>query len=320
MSFIPEAQPIVTPETAAHSPDQLDHRTSIVLCVLALLSYLIQFATNVLLARNLSQIDFEDYNLAMAIVLTMSTVATLGFEKLALYLLPVFREREDWNRTRGFLRSARRSVITDSIAFTLIMILSMETLFSWLHEDEHFAMVLPIGSLPVLSYGIFLVDALTAYGRQILATFLYRIVMPSLLLALTLTWIQWHPSHSSLLAPLAFLVAWAITTGLLSRYFRKSRPTEILTASPHSEWKEWLARACPFFLYSLILTAQGQSGVLALTFLYHTDPVVSEYAMAFNVGTFILLIATATNRFYLPALAVHLERHDARSFHHDIRM
>lgn len=83
-------------------------------CTLALASYLWLYITNIILARNLSVPDFDDYSEAISLVTVMSTIATIGPEKYALRCIPVYRDCDDWPHTRSFLRFSI-SVILSSL-------------------------------------------------------------------------------------------------------------------------------------------------------------------------------------------------------------
>ncbi|MEZ6138641.1 MAG: hypothetical protein R3C53_27470 [Pirellulaceae bacterium] len=280
-----------------------------------------QFSVNVLLARHLTTANFDDYNVAMAIVLTLSTFATLGLEKYALLHLSVFRERQDWSGTRGFLRLSFVVVISLSVGLVVLAVTTLESLLALLGAGFHVGIPMAIAFLPMVAWGLFLVEGLTAYGRQILAATLYRIVMPASLLVINLVLMQWlGHDFSAFHAAIAFGLAWTITTSGLAHYFHSARPVLSLTETGTYESHKWLSGSLPLFGYSLLLTIQGQSGVLILEVLHPSDPMVSEYAMAWHIGTFLLLIATATNRFYLPIFSVLLERGDWNAFIHEWRM
>ncbi len=314
------AESRLVPASAVAGRDRIDHRTSIALCILSLTSYCIQFAVNVVLARNLAPADFDDYNVALAIVVTLSTVATLGLEKYALYQLPVFRERRNWNQTLGFLKTARRWIGWNSIIIAVVAGLGLESVLVAAGGSYHLAIPIVVAGLPVIAWGLFLTDALTAYNRQILAAMIYRVLTPSCILVIVASLSLASVSLTAIHAAFAFCCAWCVTTWTLAYFFRRARPPETFVATSETQTKVWLMNSWPLFIYSLLLTAQGQAGIIVLKLLYPSDPIVSEYAMAFSVGTFILLIATATNRYYLPLLAVHLERLDFVSFQHDVRI
>ena len=59
----------------------------------------------------------------------LSTFATLGLEKLALKVLPAFREQGRWALSLGFLRFSRRRITW----FSLILIVGLVGSLSVLH-------------------------------------------------------------------------------------------------------------------------------------------------------------------------------------------
>lgn len=73
------------------------------------------YGLSVLLARRLGVDGFEAYSVAVAAVLLLASVSTLGLEKYALRVLPSFVEHEDWARARGYVHLGRRRTLWASL-------------------------------------------------------------------------------------------------------------------------------------------------------------------------------------------------------------
>jgi O-antigen/teichoic acid export membrane protein len=61
---------------------------------------------------------------------------------------------------------------------------------------------------------------------------------------------------------------------------------------------------------SLVLTMLAQTGVIILELNHPDEAVVYAYAVTFQTGTFVVILATATNRLYAPRISALLERGD----------
>jgi O-antigen/teichoic acid export membrane protein len=68
--------------------------------------------------------------------------------------------------------------------------------------------------------------------------------------------------------------------------------------------------ALPMAAGGLVLTMLAQTGVIILELNHPDEAVVSAYAVAFQTGTFVVILATATNRLYAPRISALLDRGD----------
>jgi O-antigen/teichoic acid export membrane protein len=71
--------------------------------------------------------------------------------------------------------------------------------------------------------------------------------------------------------------------------------------------------ALPMAAGSLVLTMLAQTGVIILELNHPDEAVVSAYAVAFQTGTFVVILATATNRLYAPRISALLDRGDLQA-------
>jgi O-antigen/teichoic acid export membrane protein len=93
-------------------------------------------------------------------------------------------------------------------------------------------------------------------------------------------------------------------------------PVEVKKSIPLQHGKKWLSRSLPLVLSSLMLTVMTSSGVVILELLFPSGIEVGTYAIAAQTGSFISLIGTSTNRYYLPMMVVMIERRDKQSIQH----
>ena len=290
-----------------------DYSRALGLSGLALGNFVLFYVTNILLARTLSIRDFDDYSVAVSIVTVLGTVATLGLEKYALRCLPVYRERTDWAYSAGFERFSVRLVAVFSIALAALLALSVETILVARHADTHIAVVVMVSFLPIISAVLLQVEIATAHGAQIQAIVIYRFLMPAGFFVLVNLLYLFDLSSTAVRVALAYGAAWTLSLLAIRQLVEASGPPEASNTTPRYLPRKWLHRAAPLLVNSCMLSLMASSGVIILELLFTSDSVVGTYAVVAQTGTFIVLLANTTNRFYLPLMSLFMERGDRPS-------
>ncbi|MFA6052641.1 MAG: lipopolysaccharide biosynthesis protein [Methylobacter sp.] len=283
---------------------------SLGLFVMALANYGLMYAANILLARWLSVGDFDDYSVAVSIVTMLSTLATLGLEKYALRAVALLRDREDWQRFRGFWLFALRSISGFSLLLMVILGVSLEAFLALRQTDVHIAIAVFTGFLPVIAVTLFLVDVVAAHGAQLLSVTIYRLFLPAVYFVLLIVLSLSPVKVSALTAVLCFGGAWTITLAVMWCLAKRLMPTDMKNTTPSMQGKKWLRGSLPLVLNSLLLTVMTSGGVTILEILFPSDIEVGIYAVAAQTGGIISLIGTSTNRYYLPMMVVMIGRGD----------
>ena len=114
-------------------------------------------------------------------------------------------------------------------------------------------------------------------------------------------------------AALCYGAAWILAFVVLGVVARCYVPDAVWRAMPKQEPGLWLSGALPTAAGSLVLTMLAQTGVIILELNHPDEAVVSAYAVAFQTGTFVIILATATNRLYAPQISELLDRGDIQT-------
>lgn len=290
-----------------------DNLQALALCGLSLANYALFYVTSILLARTLSVRDFDDYNVAVSTVLVLVAIATLGLEKYALRCLPALDHDRNWSEARGFLRFSGGTIFVCSLALSLFLGVTLEVTLAIRGKDYHVAIVIVALFLPVMALFQFLLEVVTAYGGQVKGVAIYRLVFPICLLVLnTLVWVTPVPSNA-VTAALCFGAAWIIALGMISALAWRHVPPPVWHATPTLQAAVWIRGALPLVTSSLILAAFAQTGVIVLELNHPNQAVVSAYALAFQTGTFVVILGTATNRLYAPKISALLASGDIQT-------
>jgi O-antigen/teichoic acid export membrane protein len=291
------------------SLSRADYSGSLVLCVLALVNYLLFYVINITLARNLSVRDFDDFSVALSAITILSTVATLGLDKYALRCIPVYRERGDWTRSLGFWTFSLRTIVLFSLLLAFIgLMLGIAS-----GANSPIALVILVLFLPAIAPALFLVEVVTANGRQIEAVMIYRLLLPTSFLFFVYLIFLFDLPMTAVGVACGYGLAWLWTLSAIHQLARLTMPEDTWRARPDFLRAKWVRRAVPLLLNSWMLSVMAGSGVIVLELLYPSDAIVGTYAVAAQTGTFIVLLANTANRFYLPLTSMFMERADGLS-------
>ncbi|MDP6466924.1 MAG: oligosaccharide flippase family protein [Pirellulaceae bacterium] len=276
---------------------------ALALCGLSLTNYALFYLTSILLARTLSIRDFDDYNVAVSTVLILAAIATLGLEKYALRCLPTLSHAKDWSQSQGFLLFSQRLIVASSVVLVVLLGVALEGTLALRGKDYHVAIVIVVLFLPVVARFQFLLEVVTSYGGQVKAVAIYRLLFPMALLILNaVVWIS-PAASNAVSAAVCYGAAWIIALAALHVLFKRQVPTSVWQAKPTRQARRWLLGAWPLAASSLILTMFAQTGIIILELNHPNESVVSAYALAFQTGTFVVILATATNRLYSPKIS-----------------
>jgi O-antigen/teichoic acid export membrane protein len=289
---------------------QQQRKQALILCGFSLANYALLYATSILLARTLTVSDFDDYNVAVSSVLVMTALATLGFEKYALRCLPPWRTHEDWSRSRGFLEFSWQLILVTSAALVIVFCVTLELMLALRWLSQHITIVIVALFLPLTSLFQFVLEVAAAYGGQLKSAAIYRLLFPALLLLLNAAVWLLSAASGGVSAALCYGAAWIAAIAALSLVAQDYVPPPVWKAHPIRERGTWIRGALPMVASSLALTMLAQTGVIILELNHPDEAVVSAYAVTFQTGTFVVILATATNRLYAPRISELLDRGD----------
>lgn len=280
------------------------------LALLAILGQGIVYLMSVLLARRLRIEDFDAYAVAAAAFMLMATVAPLGSEKYALRVLPVYLERADWARARGYLRFGLRRALQVSVLLAVLVV----GCAAWPSADfadpmrrsvALAALGVPVGALVHLG-----LEVLTASGRKTAALAIFRIAVPATAAACLGLLLAMGLDLSATIAMACWGPAWLLGLALMIAVGRRSLAPALRRAEPIDESRFWRAESRPFFVYRLSVGLLGQSGLIAMAALQAPAASIGAFAAAAGTAGLASVLATATNRAYGRRLSILLERQD----------
>lgn len=279
------------------------------LAILAVTGQAVAYSISIVLARQLEIDGFEAYAVASAAFTLMVVYAPRGLEKYSLRLLPALFERSDWERARGFLRFGLRRTFWNSVLVAAVVYVWVQY-FSDFDPVIKLAIVVSCLALPSGALVHWGVEVLSANGRDILATAIFRVAVPATTLAFIGLLILLPIDLSGAMAVGGWGIAWTLALAVMVIPILRTTPPQVWRAKPTEEASTWAREARPFHIYRISLVLLAQVGVIALDRLYPSAAAVGAYAAAMGTVNLVLVLTTSTNRFYSRQLSIMLERRD----------
>jgi O-antigen/teichoic acid export membrane protein len=277
--------------------------------MLAVAGQSVAYFLTIVLARQLSVDGFEAYAVASAAFTLMVMYTPRGLEKYALRLLPALFERKDWPHAKGYLRFGLRRIITVSL-------LLGSTTFLWVAYFSNYtdgiklAIAMSCLSLPAGALVHYFVEVLSANGRDILATAIFRVAVPLTVLFLVGVLLNSSIELSGAIAVGSWGLAWLLMLFVIAIVVRRTTEPEIWRAEPVEDKSSWSRAARPFLIYRISLAFLAQVGVIAFDRLHPSASAVGAYVAAIGTANMALVMATSTNRYYARRLSILLEQND----------
>lgn len=279
------------------------------LAILAITGQGVAYLLSIVLARRLGVEGFEAYVVASAAFTMMIMFAPRGIDKYALRLLPALFERGDWERARGFLRFGLREILWTSIVVATA-VGGWVLFLSDAPRPTKLAIGVSCLSLPAGALVHYAVEVLSANGRVILATAIFRTAVPTTTLLLVGLLLFMPFELGGAMAVACWGGAWTLALALMAIALRRTTPPEVWRADSTVEARTWRAAARPFWVYRISFALVAQAGIIALDSLQPSAVAVGAYAAAIATASLPLVLVTSTNRYYSRRLSILLEQRD----------
>lgn len=153
-------------------------------------------------------------------------------------------------------------------------------------------------------------EVLSANGRDILASIIFRLAVPVTAFVLLALLLYSPVEVSGAVAVGCWGTAWTLMLAVIVIHVRRATVPEVWRAQPFEEGPTWRREARPFSIYRISLALLSQVGVIALDRLNPSATSVGAYVAALSTVGLALVLATATNRFYSRQLSIRLEQQD----------
>ncbi|WP_160154190.1 hypothetical protein [Microbulbifer sp. ALW1] len=195
------------------------------LALIAFPGHAIVFLLNLILARNLSVSEYENYVVAASIYLLTLTVTSQGLDKYALRIMPgKFAKKQNGLAAHYFRFAISRILIGAAIVSAL-------TLF-WAQELRDFppqalkAIYWSLFALPLGALTYFLCAAISAAGNCVRAAAITQLIVPTLSLLLIGIALLSPISKSGATGIICWLISWCLGLALAAIWLKRAWPAD----------------------------------------------------------------------------------------------
>ncbi|EBV3600069.1 lipopolysaccharide biosynthesis protein, partial [Salmonella enterica subsp. enterica serovar Virchow] len=250
-------------------------RMSLIAFAIRIVSAVIAFVSQVLMARWIGSFEYGIYVLVWTTVIILGNLSCLGFHTSVIRYLPEYRETGQMEELRGILLTSRIFVIISSSVIAALGALGI-WLFSGYFEGYYaVAFYLALTCLPMIALGDTLQGIARANSWAVAALSPTYLIRPLLILALMGAFVAAGMTPDAETAMLAAIVATYMTT-LYQLASTVGRVQSLFPDGPRRiRLREWIIVSLPIFLIESFFFLLTNADVLLVgAFMQPTDVAV----------------------------------------------
>ncbi|MFC1545023.1 oligosaccharide flippase family protein, partial [Gemmatimonadota bacterium] len=277
-----------------------------------LLALLLGLGVHLLLARLMGVDSYGVYVLAVTWVNVVYVLLCLGYDVTAVRFVPAYLGQQDFGRLNGFLRTARRIILLNSILFLVFALLSLILARPLLGREMYLCLLAGAVLVPLKALVQFVSSVLRGLKQAARSILLSR-VLGQVLLGGGVVLI-WFLPGVAVSAPLAMAVNVAGTVLLLLlivRYLSGDPVFRSGGAEPVSERSEWRRVAMPLLVINLFQLILVRTDILMIGALMDSTE-AGIYNIAGQLAMLILFTLNSANQILAPQIAeLHAQKRTA---------
>lgn len=279
------------------------------LAAIAFTGHGVIFLINLILARNLSVDEYENYVVAVAIFLLILAITSQGLDKYAIRMMPAkFARQHHGHAAHYFVFSITRLIIGSVVvaALTLLWAREMREYSPDAMKAIHYSLVaLPLGALTY-----YLCAVISATGDCVRAAAVTYLIVPVLTLAFIGVALLTGFPQTGGMGILCWLIAWCFGLALAVYWVKKAWPASPGIQPVENADVSWQREASPFWFYRLSMGIIAQTVIILLDWLQPSSAATGAYAAAMSTAGLAAVLAAATNRVYAREMSIILETGD----------
>ncbi len=271
------------------------------------------YALNLVLARWMTSEAYGTYIYAVAWMMVLGLLASVGLPHVVLRYLPTYEVEQRPAYERGLMRY----VFSVAIGIGLLFAIALVALATWTDVLGTQVMVIHVVAvgIPVMAVGGLLMQAHQSQHHMGWAKVPLAIVRPLALVVLAALVLVWTGTLS---APwmLALLVGLLTAVYILSARVLWDRLPQATV--PAYEPRRWWRMARPLFLSDVLATIATRVDVLLLGWLLHPE-VVGPYAVSLRTAALVMLPLVAVNAVVGRQISAYAARNDRVGLQRHVR-
>jgi O-antigen/teichoic acid export membrane protein len=273
--------------------------------IFMLAGYIINYLLNVFLARHMSSELYGDYALAYRALFVAGSMVLLGTDDAVFRFFSKYHNENDGVKAAAYLRWNLRFVAKTIAIFFVIILVAV--LLIWLLDYFHIKSMqsyhLAIYALiftPLAAIAVFLYNTLVAAGRSSLSTFIYKLVLPILIIVFFIIGVEYLniPPKNPLIIIVLFLVLLMLVLAQVCIFYLTSTGQLYagLKSTTHSFKNRvsiWKRVSLKIYGSSIFIILNSVLGLLIVELVLPGEGGVGHFSAILVISTLLLLIPSA---------------------------
>lgn len=259
--------------------------------------------TSVILARLLGAAGFGAYSFALAWVNLLVIPTTLGFGRLLVREVAVYRDRSEWRLLRGLLLRANQIVLPFSIVVALVAAVVAHALAGRMETQVLYTFYIAMALLPLTALINVRRTTMQGLRRIVSGQVPESVVRPVLVIALVgIAYLVLGDRLSTPWAMAANVLATAITFLLGAVLLRRSLPQPVREQPAVYRTRAWMRGALPLLIVTGMYVINSRTDVIMLGMIAGAEA-TGIYTVATRGAELITFILMAANLALGPTVA-----------------
>nr|WP_319375787.1 oligosaccharide flippase family protein [uncultured Methanoregula sp.] len=285
----------------------------IILFILGLLSYILRYVLNVILAHHMSMQMFGDYGVAIGVLTGLTTLLLLGTNDTVRKYVPLYKESGETEKLHAFIKWNIKLVLAGFFVYYLIIAAVVFFFFNgsianllYFHMAMYFLLMAPVAAVALL-----IIDYLLGEDRVIVSTCIDVVIRYSVLIVIALTAVYYvSDSFTNEIVIAAWVIVSLLTIllGLLPFILRKKnileRVSTALKARVSAEdARIWYKDAAGLVILGTIYALGGYLDLYVVEGIGSNEEMVGLYVAILSITEFFFIFPSATSKYVIPHIS-----------------
>ncbi|MEM7794970.1 MAG: flippase [Cyanobacteria bacterium P01_C01_bin.118] len=267
-----------------------------------IVSAVILYISQILLARWMGTVDYGVYEYAIAVGLFWAFIAGFGLPTAVLRFISAYKAKEDWPHLQGMIWGSWWQTLLIGIVSSL----GGTGILLWLHShnnlgDYRLPLTIGIWTIPIVALTSLQKEIIRAFQKIVLSYGPSLILQPLVLVTLAIMWQLRRPLTSTVAISLS-LLSGLIVLILQWLIFQRSLDRKIRQARPAYEITRWWKTAVPLMLFGGSFMVLNYTDTFMIG-LFLDARQVGIYSAAMKTSSWVLFILVAVNAISAPMIA-----------------
>jgi O-antigen/teichoic acid export membrane protein len=303
------------PHAEAADPTPGPLKSILVSFIIIIVSYLVNYRLNVILARWFGPKTYGDYSTVIYSLQVMAMALSVGVDYAMVKFLPQYLSVKNWNNAAGYLRFSlklltRNNLIIFSVGIVLAVVLYVLNKLELLQFSDHHPVFLFFWIVPFVATTTFLGKYLRSMQQVFLSILSLNLAQPVITLALFTCVLLADSSLTLFEAVFIYLIAIALVIIVqFSASYRKV-PAQLISATPNYESNKWLKTAVELVTINFLTSNMFSIAIILARAFDANKEHAGILAAVSTVCTTMWLIYNAVNMVISPLIGPAMIRQD----------